>query len=126
LLGAILISAWDPSKPVLHQERVRFMANDMESLVGVTAESMASEIEQHPQDFSLIENARGLVHTPLLVLTTDDGLAPGADALVKAIRAAGGQQVSTVHVATDHSWSDRRIELQSQVLRWLGTLSNAH
>lgn len=126
LLGAILISAWDPSKPQRHDERIQMMASDMESLAGVTAQSMAAQIEAHPKDFSLMETAGGLVHTPLLVLTSDDGLAPGAEALVQAVKAAGGQQVSTVHVATDHSWSDRRIELQSQVIRWLGTLPKPH
>lgn len=126
LLGAILISAWDPSTPRSHDERVRLMASDMESLAGVTPKSMAAEIEARPKDFALIETAPGLARTPLLVLTSDDGLAPAADALVKAVRAAGGQQVSTVHVATDHGWSDRRIELQSQVIRWLGTLVSAH
>jgi hypothetical protein len=30
--------------------------------------------------------------------------------------------VSTVHVATDHSWSDRRIALEDAVIRWLQAL----
>jgi acetyl esterase/lipase len=126
LLGAILISAWDPSRPLAHDERVRFMAGDMESLMGVTADSMAAEVESHLQEFALINSTRGLAGTPLLVLTSDDGLAPAAEALAKAVKSAGGQRVSAVHVATDHAWSDRRIELESQIVRWLGALPNVH
>lgn len=58
---------------------------------------------------------------PVLVLSSDDGLAPGTDALAAAIRAAGGK-VETVHEATDHSWSDRRLRLAGLVIDWLETL----
>ena len=62
--------------------------------------------------------AAGLARLPLLVLTSDDGNTPGADALVAAVRAAGGA-VTTAHEATDHSWSDARIALQTRVIGWL-------
>ncbi|MFL6601536.1 MAG: hypothetical protein ACJ8R9_09400 [Steroidobacteraceae bacterium] len=54
------------------------------------------------------------------MLSSDDGLAPGTDALVAAIRAGGGDHdVTSEHVATDHSWSDRRIALASNIIAWL-------
>ncbi|MBC7505261.1 MAG: alpha/beta hydrolase, partial [Sandarakinorhabdus sp.] len=53
------------------------------------------------------------------VLTADDGLAPGSDSLVAAIRQAGGTRVTTAHVATDHSWSDARLKLETLVIDWL-------
>ena len=65
----------------------------------------------------------GLARTPLLVLTSDDGLAPQADALVGAVRAAGNARVTTTHVATDHAWSDRRIALETAVVEWLQVLA---
>jgi len=122
LLGVALISAWDPSRPMTHEQAVAFMANDMESLAGVTAQSMAAERETHLQEMRLIDTADGLKGKPLLVLSADDGLAPGTDALVTAIRGAGGQGVKAEHVATDHVWSDRRIELESRVITWLQSL----
>jgi hypothetical protein len=126
LLGAVLISAWDPSRPMKHKDAVAFMASDMESLAGVTAESMAAELEAHTQELSLIDAATGLRGKRLLVLSADDGLAPGTDALVTAIRAGGGDhQVTAQHVATDHSWSDHRIELESTIIRWLSKLAPA-
>ena len=124
LIGAVLISAWDMATAATrpHEKIVAFMADDMETLAGVTAESMARDLEAHGREFSFTSDAAGLTDTPLLVLTSDDGNAEGANALVGAIRAKGGHRVATEHVATNHVWSDRRIELESDVIAWLKEL----
>jgi len=83
---------------------------------------MADEVIANAKAFSFGSAARGLTGTTLLVLTADDGLAPDADALVTAIHADGGDKVSTVHVATDHPWSDHRIFLESTIITWLAGL----
>jgi hypothetical protein len=59
------------------------------------------------------------LHTPMLALTVDDGGAVETDRLVNAIRAAGGNDVTEIHVATDHSWSDARLRLAREVTSWL-------
>jgi len=69
--------------------------------------------------------AAGLVSVPLLALTSDDGLAPDTEALVKGIRERGGKNVAERHVATDHSWSDHRIALETIVITWLQGLPRA-
>jgi uncharacterized protein len=69
--------------------------------------------------------APGLVRLPLLMLTSEDGLAPHSDSLVAAVGRLGGRRVSTQHAATDHSWSDKRVTLISAVLRWLDRLPAA-
>ena len=46
-----------------------------------------------------------------------------SDAFVAALHKAGGTQVTTLHMATDHSYSDHRIALQTAVLAFLSTLS---
>jgi acetyl esterase/lipase len=122
LIGTVLISAWDPTHPLTHNESVSLMAENMESLAGVTAETMSAERESHLREMALLDTADGLKGRPLLVLSADDGLAPQTDALVAAIRAKGGHDVSAEHAATDHGWSDRRIELESDVIRWLQAL----
>jgi uncharacterized protein len=122
LRGVILISAWDPSPSRTHKETVALMADDMETLAGVTAESLAAELEANVHAMALAGTVEGLSSKPLLVLSANDGLAPGTDALVSAIRSRGSHRVTTEHVATDHSWSDRRIELESIVIRWLQSL----
>jgi hypothetical protein len=98
------------------------MADNMESLAGVTAESMADEVRANAKAFHMENAAAGLVQIPLLALTADDGLAPSTDALVRAIQAKGGHKVTALHVATDHSWSDRRILLESEIIKWLNEL----
>ncbi|HJQ18946.1 MAG TPA: alpha/beta fold hydrolase [Gemmatimonadaceae bacterium] len=125
LLGAILISAADmghEGSAYPRADLVKFMADDMESLAGVTAEGMADEIITNGGQWTFDRAVPGLAKTRLLVLTSNDGLAPAADALVKNVRALGNTRVSTTHVATDHSWSDRRIALESAVLNWLASL----
>ena len=124
LIAAILISAADMGamSGMPRERRVALMADDMESLAGVTAESMADEVAANAKAFGSDGVAAGLAKTPLLVLSADDGLAPGTDRLVKEIEAAGGTKVTTLHAATDHSWSDHRIYLETTIVNWLATL----
>jgi uncharacterized protein len=124
LLGAAIISAGDMGGlGELPVERVvALMKDDMESLAGVTAESMAREVRERSKEFLMVNSAAGLVATPLLAITSDDGLAPQTDALVKAIEAKGGHKVTAMHMATDHSYSDHRIALESAVIEWVGGL----
>jgi pimeloyl-ACP methyl ester carboxylesterase len=125
LRGAILISAADMglagSGP--RERAVTLAAGNMESLAGVTPEQMADELVANAAGWRFDAAAPGLAATPLLVLTSDDGLAPHADTLVRLVRARGNQQVTLVHVDTDHGWSDRRIALQDAVIRWLQSLT---
>jgi pimeloyl-ACP methyl ester carboxylesterase len=124
LLGAILISMGDMSRiadlPTPKAEAL--MADNMEALAGVTAAGMVADVKAHARQFQLVADAAGLAHLPLLALTADDGLAPDTDALVEAIRAHGGTQVTLLHVATDHGWSDHRIALEGIVIDWLAKL----
>ncbi len=121
LLGAVMISAGDMGtigglpRPFLLKE----MAADMESLADVTPDSMADELIANGAQWTFAKAAPGLKDTKLLVLTSDDGLAGQSDVLTAAIKAEGGKSLSVIHGATDHSWSGRRIALQSQVVTWL-------
>jgi hypothetical protein len=123
-MGAILISAADMGAMAgLPRERiVAIMADDKESLAGVTAESMADEVIANSKTFGFANTVSGLSKMPLLVLSADDGLAPRTDALVKAIEAEGNQNVTAIHEHTDHSWSDHRIFLESAIITWLAAL----
>jgi hypothetical protein len=104
------------------EREVALMADNMETLQGVTAKSMADEMIAHAKAYSIATTAGGLTKTPLLVLTSDDGLALPVDALVKDIEANGNTTVTAMHVATDHAWSDHRIALQSAIVLWLSRL----
>lgn len=121
LLGAILISAADMgahgSRPL--DQLSAAMADNMESLSGVTAQGMAEELRDNSSRFGFDAAAQGLSRTPLLVLTSNDGLAAHTDPLVKSLRALGNTRITEVHQPTDHSWSDKRIALQTTIINWL-------
>ena len=121
LAGAILISSANVKErsKMPRAELVKTMAGNLESLAGTNAETMADEIIGNAKAFDFMQSAPALTKTPLLVLSSNDGLAPITDALVASVRKAGGSKVTAIHVATDHSWSDRRVRLQSEVIRWL-------
>ncbi len=122
--GTILISAANLGQrsQLPREELVKVMAGNSESLAGTSPESMADEVIANAQAFDFMGRAASLARVPMLVLSSDDGNAPMTDALVAEVRKAGGQQVTTVHVATDHSWSDRRIRLQAEIINWLAKL----
>jgi pimeloyl-ACP methyl ester carboxylesterase len=124
LLGAIIISAADMGAAGLRPRDsvIAHMAGDMESLSGTTPESMADEVHANAERFRFGSAARGLTRTPLLVITSDDGLAPRADSLVKQIRALGNSRITVAHMATDHSYSDKRIALETAIINWLAKL----
>jgi len=125
LIGAILISMGDMGLIgfLPHDQAVGFMADNMEALSGVTAESMADELKAHAKEFVVANAATGLAQIPVLALTADDHLAGNTDTLVAAIKAKGGTRVTSMHVATDHSWSDHRIALEGIVINWLSGLN---
>jgi len=124
LIGAVLISAADMGAmgETPRERVVSIMADNREALAGVTAESMADEVIANAKAFGFANCVDGLTQTPLLVLSADDGLAPGTDALVKSIAAKGGKKVTSIHVATDHGWSDHRVYLESAIINWLAGL----
>lgn len=105
-----------------HMNLLQFMAESMESLAGVTAKNMADEVSAQAATFDFVQHSKALASKPMLILTSDDGLAPESDELAAAIRAQGSTSLQTRHVATDHSWSDRRIALQASVINWLQSL----
>ena len=124
LIGVALFSAANigglghMSRP----DAIKLMAENRETLAGVTPESMADEVIANHEAFDFLHQAKGLATKPVLILTADDGLASMSDALAQAIRAHGGTRLQVAHVATDHSWSDHRIALEAAIISWLQSL----
>jgi pimeloyl-ACP methyl ester carboxylesterase len=124
LMGVILISMADMSLvgSESRADALAEMADDMETLAGVTAESMVDDMTSVSKNYVMANAASGLTQLPLLALTANDHLGPHTDSLVAAIKAKGGKKVTAMHVDTDHSWSDHRIALESIVITWLAGL----
>ena len=121
LLGAGLISAANMGamRGLDRPRIIKLASENTETLAGTSPEIMADELIAGRPKFDFMGSAAGLAKKPLLVLSSDDGLAPQTDALIAAVRKAGGKRVTAIHAATDHSWSDRRIYLEAQVIAWL-------
>ena len=124
LLGAALISAANMGvmRGLDRPGIVKMAAENSETLAGTSPEMMADELVANRQKFDFLQAAPGLAGKSLLVLSSDDGLAPQTDALIAAVRAKGGKRITAFHVATDHGWNDKRVLLQAHVIRWLQSL----
>jgi pimeloyl-ACP methyl ester carboxylesterase len=99
-------------------------AEGMAPLAGCTPESLAKEIIANAVAWNVPNLAPELATRPVLVITSDDGLAPSNDAFVAALHKAGTADISTVHLTTDHSYSDQRIALEKAVLEALEYLQH--
>ncbi len=125
LIGAVLISAADMAGLAARPRAALVQAaSENAETLATTPEKMADELATTLGKLSLKDTAGGLAKIPVLILSSDDGLAPGTDALAAAIRDAGGK-VQTSHEATDHNWSDRRIRLAGLIIDWLEALPGA-
>jgi uncharacterized protein len=88
----------------------------MAPLAGCTPESLAKEVVTNATAWNIPALAPKLATRPILVITSDDGLAPSNDAFVEALRKAGNHEITAIHLPTDHSYSDQRIALEKAVL----------
>ena len=91
----------------------------LHALAGTSPETLADEAIGGVRTLDFMAGAATLALRPLLLVTSDDGLAEGSAALAGAVRKAGGTRVTEVHIATDHSYSDGRIALEAAILSWL-------
>jgi hypothetical protein len=99
-------------------------ADGMAPLAGCTPEGLAKEIVANAAVWNVPNLAPKLANRPILVITSNDGLAPSNDAFVAALHKAGATDITTVHLTTDHSYSDQRIALQKTVLETLDLLQH--
>ena len=94
-------------------------------LAGCTAEGLARETIANAAQWNFQTKVSALKSRPVFIVTSDDGFATGSDAFAKALRAAGDGRVTTLHLATDHSYSDQRRALSDATLQWLATLNSS-
>jgi pimeloyl-ACP methyl ester carboxylesterase len=91
-------------------------------LAGTSPRLLAQEARHNAHTWRLAAYAPQLAERPLLTVTSDDGFAAGGDALADAVQIRGGR-LTHVHMATDHSYSNCRIELQTKLLQWLSLMT---
>ncbi len=112
----------DQEKEATARLAAHLAAEGMAPLAGCTPESLAKEVIANAAAWNVPNLAAKLANRPMLVITSDDGLAPSNDAFVEALHKAGATDITTVHLTTDHSYSDQRIALEKAVLEELDYL----
>lgn len=132
LMGAALISAANMGGigSALHFIAAKIVDDNMGASAGMhalaaTPDGLADELVKNHKAYDFTVLNGGLSKHPLLLVTSDDGLAGESAALAKSLRAAGDSSIAEVHIATDHSYSNHRIALEVAVLRWLERLPGA-
>jgi len=124
LLGGVIISAGDFGRIGMwarrdHAAVAARMNDNRESLARVTGDSMADELANHAEAWSLIGIAPRLADRQLLVLYSEDFVKADSVSLIAAINKLPKSKMTSAYVPTDHSWSDARIALETQVIDWL-------
>jgi hypothetical protein len=125
----VMISAWDIGAGAPHfadpEFRKKQLAGDADNFaanvipLATTPEALMDEMVANAAKWDFVDFAPSLKSRPALILTADDGLTPDNQRLAAALKAAGDTDVTEEHMATDHSYSDKRIALESSVVRWL-------
>jgi pimeloyl-ACP methyl ester carboxylesterase len=97
-------------------------AEGMAPLAGCTPEGLTNDLVQHMPSWPFARKVDTLRDRTALIVTSDDGLASENNAFASALRKAGDRHLTTVHLPTDHAYSDQRLELSKAVLAWLASL----
>ena len=89
---------------------------------GATASDLFTEAARHAKEWDYVQWADALRTRPLLLVEADDQNHTDMEALASALRQKGSAHLEQKAVATDHSFSDHRIALQTIVIDWLQKL----
>ncbi len=135
IMGVALISAADfggripqTLAPDGEEAEIRALSaayarDGMEPLAGCTGEGLARELLANATQWRFMGKVEALKMRPLLIVSSEDAYSRGNEAFASALRLAGNARVSTLHLPTDHVYSDQRGPLAGAVLRWLATLA---
>jgi pimeloyl-ACP methyl ester carboxylesterase len=128
LLGAALISAWNPgafaTRPSaeLDKQQLEEFRGDVGPLAGASPEELLEEAKKNAAAWDLAAHASSWRSRPVLVVEADDFLHADDVAIAAAARKNPGAQITEVTMQTDHAYSDHRIALAATLLGWLKQL----
>jgi diadenosine tetraphosphate (Ap4A) HIT family hydrolase/pimeloyl-ACP methyl ester carboxylesterase len=135
--GTVLIDAWDIGKekaqitsPAVRKAAADAMRPDTVPLAGTSAELLIKEIETTAAKLDLEALTARIAGRPLLLIGAEHAGAPTTRKLAAAARSAGALNapeglLTETYMDTDHSFSDSRIALEAEVIRWLGRFDPA-
>ena len=131
IAGLILIDAWnagadaaDLARATPEQRRAAAATFDDlgNSLTGATGETLVEELAARGSGWNLLGVAPALARRPLLTVFAAEGIAEQNRDLAAAVERHDGARIRRVELRTDHSFTDHRIALAAEVVRWLEAL----
>ncbi len=108
--------------PKEREARLKRWETQLHPVRGATAAQLFAEAERHAKDWDYVQWAEALRARPVLLVKADDQNHADMEALGAALRQKGAVALEQTAVATDHSFSDHRIALQTTVIHWLEKL----
>jgi pimeloyl-ACP methyl ester carboxylesterase len=124
--GVCMISAWNLGAFILRPNDAKALNTFHTAsprLAGSTPEGLIDEAKQNGSKWNYVDYAPDLKTRPVLVIESNDGLAPDNKTFADALRKAGDTKVTETHYDTDHVYSDKRIALQTAIVNWLQTIA---
>lgn len=115
----------EKEEAVIKSMSAAYAREGMAPLAGCTPEGLARETLANAAQWNFLTKVDALKTRPALIISSNDGLAPGNAAFAAALQHAGNDRVTTLHLATDHAYSDQRRALSNAVLQWLAALPQA-
>lgn len=129
IAAVVFIAPWNPSQdraalsvpPAEFATAAHNAFDDVEGRLGGDRDiDLAKEILSTGFDWHLESSAAAIKNLPILIVVAkQDSPDDQANELTAALKTAHAQNLATVELDTDHAFSDHRIALESETLRWL-------
>ena len=110
------------ASPGEREARLNRWETQLHPVRGATAVGLFEEAERHAKEWDYVQWAEALRTRPVLLVEANDQNHTDMQAFAAALRQKGSSAMEEKAVATDHSFSDRRIALQAMVIEWLNKL----
>jgi uncharacterized protein len=102
--------------PKEREARLKRWDTQLHPVPRATARDLFQEAEQHAKSWNYVEWAPALCARPVLLVEADDQNRGDMEALAAALKQRSCTGLEEVRIATDHSFSDQRIMLQTTVV----------
>jgi uncharacterized protein len=109
--------------PKEREARLKRWETQLHPVRGATAADLFAEAERHAKEWDYVQWAKALETRPVLLVEADDQNQTDMKALAAALRQKESVALEEKALASDHSFSDQRIALQSIVINWLEGLN---
>ena len=131
LAGVVLLDAWDigttasevrAGGSVRRKNFIEEFDDVGHSLGEVGAVDLADEVISRGEAWQIFPLAGALAKKPVLTIYARKGIRAENAKFAQALRQSGADRLKEVEIDSDHSFTDSRIRLASEVVRWLHDL----